>query len=434
MELIFGFITKLILFSIVIGFVAFIHELGHFLVAKWCKVRVDAFAIGMGSQKLWCKTWGETEYSIRIFPIGGFVLLAQEDGYDPDDTRPDPGERSFQAKAMWQKIAILLAGPFMNVLGTIGILFTILYFLGDYTSTMQVIKLVEDSPAFKSGIKVGDVIHSINGEVIQTYDGGRRAIAKSAGRGLDLEIDRRSQFREFKDYSMAMEYLQKKYEKGNFIKVHLPGRQLPVIFDRKDSALLFLQREGEFNGFRVEVSEKVERLPLSVTPDSTGKIGVHIERFILSDQLIRYPFMKSLGKATENTLHYTVFFFAQISRMFVDFVYKFKAPKEIGGPVAIANAVSQSVEHGLHSFLQLAAQICLSIGVFNLIPIPGLDGGRIFLIVVKDAVNWFTRNILGRAKETIDDAVEGYINIFGVLCVLSLIIIVTFKDIQEVLR
>ena len=103
MEVLIGYLLKLVYFLLVIGFVAFIHELGHFLVAKWCNVRVDAFAIGMGTQKLWSKTIGETEYSIRIFPIGGFVLLAHEDGIDTGGDKPDPGNARFRQKKYGKK-------------------------------------------------------------------------------------------------------------------------------------------------------------------------------------------------------------------------------------------------------------------------------------------------------------------------------------------
>ena len=181
---------------------------------------------------------------------------------------------------------------------------------------------------------------------------------------------------------------------------------------------------------KVDVSTTVETIDITVKPDKTGKIGVHITPYFLDDRLMTYPFAESLEKATIFTIQMTKILFVQISEIVVNIATKFKAPEGIGGPVAIANAVSQTVDKGWHSFFELAAQICLSIGVFNLIPIPGLDGGRIFVIVTKEIVNWFSRKVFGRAKEAFDDVMEGYINIFGVLCVLSLIVIVTYQDIQ----
>lgn len=433
MEFVIGFTQKLVYFLLVIGFVAFIHELGHFLVAKWCNVRVDAFAIGMGTQKLWAKTIGETEYSIRIFPIGGFVLLAHEDGIETNDGRPDPGERSFQKKAIWQKIAILLAGPFMNVIGTIAIIAILLHFFGINSSTIHVIKLMQGSPAELAGIKADDVFIAIDGKQILRSEDGQRLIRDNAGKSLNMQLARRSDYTEFTDKKILMQYLQTVYQKGNFVRFYEESREFPIVYDRKDNALDYLNsREGDL--IKADVSQTVKTIELRVTPDNSGRIGVHITPYFLNDKLLTYPLWESLSKATVYTIQMTQILFMQIIDIMVNIVTKFKTPEGIGGPVAIANAVSQTVEKGLHSFFELAAQICLSIGVFNLIPIPGLDGGRIFVIVIKDLVNIFSRKILGRAKETFDDVLEGYINIFGVLCVLSLIVLVTYKDIQAVMR
>ena len=101
--------------------------------------------------------------------------------------------------------------------------------------------------------------------------------------------------------------------------------------------------------------------------------------------------------------------------------------------MAIAYAISQGADQGIYTFLWLAAQICLSIGVFNLIPIPGLDGGRIFVIILKEVINGLARRVFGASKDTFNEVVEGYVNIFGVLCVLSLIVLVTYKDIKDLI-
>jgi len=433
MEVLIGYLLKLLYFLLVIGFVAFIHELGHFLVAKWCNVRVDAFAIGMGTQKLWSKTIGETEYSIRVFPIGGFVLLAHEDGIDSGSDKPDPGERSFQRKKLWQKIAILLAGPFMNVIGTIGIITLLLFQFGVNSSTIHVIKLMQGSPAQVAGIKADDVFVSINGQKILRTEDGQRMIRENSDKPIAIQVTRRSNYKNFDNFGSLSTFLDENYKEGNFIRFHQSKRKFPLVFDKKSTATNYL-KSSDLKQLKVDVSTKLETLDVTVSPDSTGKIGVHITPYFLDDRLMTYPFMESLQKATTFTIQMTKILFLQITEIVVNIATKFKAPEGIGGPVAIANAVSQTVDKGWHSFFELAAQICLSIGVFNLIPIPGLDGGRIFVIVTKEIVNWFSRNVFGRAKETFDDVMEGYINIFGVLCVLSLIVIVTYQDIQAVLR
>jgi len=432
MEVLFGFIYKAFLFLVVIGFVAFIHELGHFLVARLCDVRVDAFAIGMGSQKLWSKTIGETEYSIRIFPIGGFVLLAQEDGWSEDEGRPDPGDRGFQRKNLFQKVAILLAGPFMNVLGTIGILAALWFYFGVPATTLQVVDILKDSPASHSGLQSQDVIVAMNSQQIQKFEEGRLMISQNAGKEMAFQVQRRTDFKGFENIAQLLEYLDDGFEHGNFIRIKNSEGKVERVFDRAELAKRYLGSTS-LQGLTIDCSTRIDTLNLKITPDSEGKVGIHIQPYRIGDLLITLPFMQSLSRAVDSTLYMTKAFFIQISRILIHLVQKFQAPKEIGGPVAIAYAISQGADQGAYSFLWLSAQICLSIGVFNLIPIPGLDGGRIFVILLKDTINGVARNIFGSTKDAFNEVVEGYINIFGVLCVLSLILLVTYKDIQDLM-
>ena len=432
MEAILGFVYKFLLFALVIGFVALIHELGHFLVAKACNVRVDAFAIGMGSQKLWCKTIGETEYSIRIFPIGGFVLLAQEDGVDLDDGRPDPGERGFQRKTLVQKIAILLAGPFMNILGTIGILTLLWSLFGVPLSTLQVLDVVEGTPAKKAGFEASDVILSINDHEIQKFEDGQRLIASNAGQEILVTVERRGGYKDFKDYSQALNFLREDYKSPNFVRFYDDRGKISKLVNSSSLAVSELEKMAS-GALHLDISTEIRAEKITVVPDAQGRVGIHIRPYILGDERMTLPFLRALIKATDDTAYLTKTFFIQISAILVQVVKKFSTPDEIGGPVAIAYAVAQGVEQGAYSFLSLTAQICLSIGVFNLIPIPGLDGGRILVILVKDTVNFLGRTFLGGSREPFNDVIEGYVNIFGVLCVVSLIILVTYKDIVGLL-
>ena len=432
MEVLLDFIYKTVLFLVVIGFVAFIHELGHFVVARLCDVRVDAFAIGMGSQKLWARIVGETEYSIRIFPIGGFVLLAQEDGWSEEDGRPDPGERGFQRKNLLQKIAILLAGPFMNILGTVGILAVLWFYFGVPATTLQVVEVIKDSPAAIAGLQSQDVILSMNGREVKKFEDGQRIISVNAGKRLQLRVERRTEYKEFSTIAQLLEFLEQGYLPGNFIRIYNLEGGLERIYDSSDAAKKYLG-SSSLKELKVDCSTSFSTVEISVIPDNTGRIGIHIRPYRIGDELITLPFVKSFTKAVDSTLYMTQAFFVQISKIFIHLIQKFQPPKEIGGPVAIAYAISQGAEQGAYSFLWLSAQICLSIGVFNLIPIPGLDGGRIFVILLKELINKVSRGIFGRTKDTFDEVVEGYINIFGVLCVLSLIILVTYKDIHDLM-
>ena len=427
-----GFLYKSALFLLVIGFVAFIHEFGHFIAARMCNVRVDAFAIGMGSQRLWSRVVGETEYSVRIFPIGGFVLLAQEDGWGEEDGRPDPGERGFQRKNILQKIFILLAGPFMNLIGTVAILVALWFYFGVPATTLQVVEVLQDSPAFGSGIHKHDVITSINSQSITKFEEGRLMIARGAGQQLNLKVQRRTDYVRLDSLAHLMQYLDSTYEEGQFIRFSGENGAIERIFDRSELVKHYLG-SVDLKDMIIECSRRIEEMELQVMPNSDGKIGIHIQPYRVGDLLITLPLVESLSKAVESTLYMTKAFFIQIKNIFIHLISKFQAPKEIGGPVAIAYAISQGADQGIYSFLWLSAQICLSIGVFNLIPIPGLDGGRIFVIILKESVNGVSKAFFGASKDAFNEIIEGYVNIFGVICVLSLILLVTYKDIKDLI-
>ncbi|MCO4782390.1 MAG: RIP metalloprotease RseP [Candidatus Cloacimonetes bacterium] len=431
MEFLLTLAYKLFWFSLVIGLVAFIHELGHFVVAKWCDVRVDAFAIGMGSTKLIAKTVGETEYSIRALPIGGFVMLAQEDGLDPDDDKPDPGNRSFQRKNIFQKIAILLAGPAMNLVGTFAILAYIHHWHGLPATTLQVVNVLKDAPAATAGFQENDVLLSINKKKIEDFEQGRFLISSFATKDVEVEVQRRTNYKSFDDHAGLLNYLDKLYVDKSFIKIETIKDKKSVVYDTKEVALKHLEKLNPTE-IKVSISQDVEKKVLVVVPSKQGTIGIQIRPFFLDGKLIVYPFNDSVKRSFKSTINWSTQFAGELSNMFVNMIRNFKAPENIGGPVAIANVVSQSVERGLLDFLFLVAKISISIGLFNLVPIPGLDGGRIMIIVVKDCINKFG-NVMGKQEDAFDDIIEGYVNLFGVLCVLSLIVLVTFKDIKELL-
>jgi RIP metalloprotease RseP len=423
-------VTKtIVLFSLVIGFVAFIHELGHFLAAKLCDVRVDAFAIGMG-KKLLSVQRGETEYSLRLLPVGGYVLLAQEDGEDGSE---DAGERSFARKTLVQKIFILLAGPFMNVVGTVAILLFVLGGLGQPATSMQVSMVQESSPAQRAGILPGDVFLAVGDQEIRRFQDGRTAIAGYAGKEVSIRVRRGSAFEPVGQDNVSPLWFQNNFYDGNVLEVSLVDRESKTYLDRKEQVLSLLKSE-DLSRLRLRYSKSSEEMNFLVSPSTSGTIGIGIRPYLLDGSIVVLPLVLAFKESLSTTWDMSVQLLEQLGSMILNLVQKFQAPKDLGGPVAIASAVSEYAEDGIRSFLMLAAQICLCIGVFNLVPIPGLDGGRILVLVIKDFVNGFGRIVLKRAGDTFHDAFEGWINVFGVFCVFTLVILVTIKDIGDLIR
>ncbi len=211
-------ILAVIMFLIMI----FPHELGHFIAARKCNVQVNEFAFGMGPA-IWKKQKGDTLYSIRLFPIGGFCSMEGEDGTE-EEVNDETGEaepkeynpRAFNNKKPWQKIIILAAGSAMNVVSAFLILTILVTYLGFTTTVID--KVIEGSPAEAAGIMTGDKIVSIDGTDITAWDQVSQIIQSSAGSEMTFSVDRDGQTLEF---SLTPEFEE---ERG----VYIMGAQCKV--------------------------------------------------------------------------------------------------------------------------------------------------------------------------------------------------------------
>ncbi len=161
-------IINLLLFILILGVIVFVHEGGHFLLAKWRGVYVYEFALGMGP-KIWGFKKGETEYNIRAIPIGGFCQLAGED-LDEDDSKKVPKEMRLQSKKPWERFLIMLFGPMNNFILAVIILFVIALIWGGSTMNPVISAVEKDSAASRAGLEKGDLIVEINDHKINNSD------------------------------------------------------------------------------------------------------------------------------------------------------------------------------------------------------------------------------------------------------------------------
>ena len=161
-------IINLIIFVLILGIIVLVHEFGHFIFAKIAGVYVYEFAIGMG-QKLFGKKIGETEYSIRAIPIGGFCQMAGED-LDDDKDKKIPKNKTLQAKSAWQRFLIMFFGPCNNFILAVLLLFLIALIWGGTTMDPVFTSIEKGSVAYKAGIEKGDKVLSINGHKVTTSD------------------------------------------------------------------------------------------------------------------------------------------------------------------------------------------------------------------------------------------------------------------------
>jgi regulator of sigma E protease len=372
---------------VMIGIIATVHEFGHYLMAKLVGVRVDEFAVGMGSTKLWAKTIGETEYSIRPIPLGAFVKPAGMDPEEEFEPGNDPGERSFNRKSLPAKLLILFGGPVSNMILTIVLMTGIFFFVGDRTSTIMVDKVIKDKPAAVAGIRSGDIILSINGGEIKSYMDGISTIGEYPNKSIELEISR--------------------------------------LYDIDGS------EETVYKTITVSVIPEAN-------DDGIGKIGIMAKIHYSQDKYIPLPFGTALQMGLRQTAVYGYKTYEAALNMFKKAFTQFDMPEQIGGPVKIATTISDAMQGGfdLVTFISFVSWLSLSIGVFNLIPIPALDGGRILLLLAGFFMNSLYK-VLG--KEIPEDGVispkiEEFIHIAGFVFLMILFVAITYKDIKDVVR
>ena len=302
------------LFSLlVITFLIFFHELGHFLAARYFNVKVDIFSIGFG-RSIFSINSNNTEYRISIIPLGGYVKMKGQDDTNPKHKSLDVD--SYNSKAPWQRLIILLAGPFANFFLAF-ILYFLIAFNGFYTPSNIVGKVLDNSPAQIAGILKGDEIVSINSKNISKWLDISEYIKDSKLENIEVLIKRKNEFKKF------------------YIK--------PFMKSTKN-----IYKETVF-------------VPM---------IGI-----FMSDNFIKVKkgFLSSLNFGYEQTIKASFLIIEGLKKLITGII----PANELGGIVSIMKITSEASKGEMQTFLALIALISVNLGVLNLLPIPALDGGHI---------------------------------------------------------
>jgi len=363
-------VTNILIVVAILGFLIFIHELGHFLAAKLVNIRVDEFSLGFGP-KIFSRKLGEVEFSIRVFPIGGFVNMLGENGGDSE--RNDP--RNFQNKSVLARMFVLVAGVAMNLVFALSVYQYFLFTLG--------YKWVITADLKSYSITGGDIGLEKVGEL--KYEGiVEGSSASKVGmpeNGLISEVDGRKI-----DYS---------YEFRDYVSKH----------SGKKVVLKVCTDEVLCQDFDVTVSKE-------------GKVGIY-----LSDNYRMYwdyrgvkPFAGMFHALNMITISYE-----KLGELFNeaketgDYT---KVSSSVSGPIGVYVIVDIFKEYGFSSLLSFTSDLSLTLAVMNLLPIPALDGGRILLVFIE-----FVRG------KPLNRKVEDFIVSTSFVLLLLLMIIVMFKDI-----
>jgi regulator of sigma E protease len=425
-------LTNLLAFAFALGVIIVVHEAGHLLVAKAFGVRVLTFSVGFG-RRLWGFRRGETEYRLSLVPLGGYVRLG---GENPDEVTNDP--REFLNKPRWQRILVYLAGPAMNVLLAI-ILVAGLFMAGIEVMSLPdmppLISGVEPaSPAAQAGLQRGDLIVKIKGEPVEDWNKVAFALIASPDRPVPLTIRRGG--RTF-DATVTPRRVPR-YDMGDFagllpsirpqiIRVidggpaaaagFRPGDEIRAVDGRPllDSKAFVDAISGKA-GQRVDVQvvRDGQTIVVPVVPKNeggAGKIGVQIGFYQ------RY----SPGKAIVESVRYNVQTVEDTFRILGKiFTRELSAKGALAGPIEIAAQSGNAARRGFKDLLLLMGFISMSIAIMNLMPIPILDGGQIFILSVEGVIR---RDLSMRLKEIISQV--------GFVMILLLMFVVIYFDLMK---
>lgn len=388
-------LSEIVALIIALGVIIFVHEAGHLLVAKAFDVRVLAFSLGFGKRLFGFKK-GETDYRVSLVPLGGYVRLG---GENPDEVSDDP--REFLNKPRWQRILVYVAGPAMNVALAIVIMATLFALGTSVTMSLDRIEpvvgaVMEGSPAEAAGLVEGDRLVSLEGEPVESYEDFVLGVSLAPEKPLALTVEREG---ERIDTTLTPE----KAEPMGYGDAGVLPRILPRVvevsddtpaaaagFEAGDELLAVdgrpLADQQDFVDYLEEhpgqeVAVTVRRAgslrTLTVVPedrDGVGKIGVGVGYWV------RY----SLGEAFVESLRFNWNVTTKTLAVLGKILTRQVSPKNaVSGPIDIASLSGQALQAGPKELVYLMAIISISIAIFNLLPIPLLDGGQIFILLVE---------------------------------------------------
>ncbi len=423
------FLISTIKILFLLGFLIGIHETGHFLVAKFCKVKVNEFAIGFGPV-IWKKQGKETKYELRLIPLGGFVNMEGE------EERSDK-EGSFSSAPVFKRIAIVAAGAIVNIVFAI-IVYFILSTTSINTTSNIVSDLQENYAAQTAGIEVGDKILKINNKKIITSIDINEILNKSQGEETTVLIERNGEKKEIKlsptevKYQSIGIYLQSLEKKSTEIAAVEPGSVAEKQgLQTGDEIIKINEQEvqgnpekllGIFQGKEAENPDTTVSYKLLIK-----RAGKEIEVELVPGTLSNYYLGVNLAKPEDtfaNRLYYAMYNTKEFLFSIVDNVKNLFIGKvstaQLTGPVGISEVVAKT--NGIKEFIYILALISISLGVTNLLPFPPLDGGKILLLII-EAIR----------KKPLKEETEARIQLLGFAILIGVSILITYNDIIRIL-
>ena len=402
-------VSNILAFLVAAGVVIFVHEAGHYLVAKLFGVRVLTFSLGFG-RRIWGFRKGDTDYRVSVIPLGGYVSFA---GHDPSTPTDDPA--AFMNHARWRRVLILLAGPAMNVVLAV-VLVAAVFMIGTEVPnprdvSNQIGQVAEGSPAEAAGLEAGDFIVVIDGEAVSDWRQVTMAVMTSPEQPLEVEYlrdgERRTttlvpreipkyQLGEAGIFAAAPPRIRSVRAGGPAERAGLRYGDAPLLVDGRPIATIEdFQAAIEPNAGReieVVLDRAGERVVSSLVPDEVdgkGLAGVVIGPFHFQ----RFGPVEALRQSVRYNVDTTVEIFDFIGKIFER---KISAQSALGGPIEIAAISGAAARTGFTELVLFMGLISLNLFILNMLPVPVLDGGQILILLVESTLR---RDLSVRIKE-----------------------------------
>ena len=418
-----SFLISAIKIIFLLGFLIFIHESGHFLVAKACKIKVKEFAIGFGPT-IWKKQGKETKYALRLIPLGGFVNMLGEEERSEE-------EGSFSKTSIPKRIAVVLAGGLVNIVFGLLVYFILMASTGNYIST-TIDTVVPNYAAEEAGINQNDQILEINGKKVRLRSDIDENLQNSNGEPITLTIKRENEIKDILITPTVEEtktigiYLgtEENDLSGEIKSIYQdsPAEKVGIVAGDKILSINGVDVEGdpykivnlisesETNEILVKIERNNEIIEFNVMPQvqKTYKLGVTFK-------LAENSFANNIYYGFWDTIDFSLSLLDNLKMMFTGNV----SADQLMGPVGISEVVSKT--QGIVEFVYMLALISLSLGVTNLLPFPPLDGGKVVILLIE-----------GIRRKPLKENVEIAIQMAGFFLLIGLSIFVTYNDILRI--
>ena len=427
--------TTLLAFLFVLGVLIFVHELGHFLAARRHGVRVLTFSLGFGPKVLKV-TRGGTEYCVSAVPLGGYVKMA---GENPDDPRSGQDDE-FLSKTKWQRFQILFAGPLMNILLAVVVLAVVLSQGAEvevYRDEPPVVGTVEeDSPAAEAGIRRDDLILSVAGTRVETWEDLLIQIGTRPDRDVRLELRRDGRTMETTVRPVA----DNRYEIGNIgvlpdinpiitsvnegepaERAGLRGGDVVLAVNGEDVVTRNQLIEAISGSAGREIALTVLRdereLTFRAVPElrgDRGMLGFYIGEPTRS---FKPGPLEAIRLSVERNYEFSGLIFRTLGGLFTGQT----SVRQLQGPVGIAQLSGESAERGFVALLSLMAMLSINLGILNLMPVPVLDGGHILILLLE-----------GVARRDFSMQIKERMLLAGFVVLMMLMVTVIYNDLTRI--